>query len=137
MEDLNSADVVDIVCRNSVSATGCKGTFKASPSFWAGFKDKDGNPYSTQKSCDVCRQYKRDTEHIRPSSTSSMVTAVPFSTMVTTVPSAVDDNNSYSLVAAAIELDITDSGPHDNDGADDFYYGYDMSMSEASEAQEQ
>ena len=100
---------------------GCKHNFKASPSFWAGFTDKDGNPYSTPKSCDVCRQFKRDTEHITPT---SMVTA--------DVPAPViDDEANFSFVAAAFEFGLADSGPHENDGADDFYCGYDLSMTDA------
>ena len=122
IEDLSSPDVVDIQCRSMI-ADGCKNAFKASPSFWAGFTDKDGNPYSVPKSCDVCRKFKKDTEYIRPS---SMVTAdIPD-------PILADDAN-FSLVAAAETLDLADSGPHVNDGANDFYYGYDISMSDAQE----
>ena len=120
VEDLNAPDVVDILCRSMLSP-GCKHNFKASPSFWAGFTDKDGNPYSTPKSCDVCRQFKRDTEYITPT---SMVTA--------DVPAPViDDEANFSFVAAATEFGLADSGPHENDGVDDFYCGYDLSMTDA------
>ena len=47
-------------------------------------------------------------------------------------PMLADDAN-FSLVAAAETLDLADSGPHVNDGANDFYYGYDVSMSDAQE----
>ena len=43
------------------------------------------------------------------------------------------DDANFSLVATAEELGLADSGPHDNDGANDFYYGYDVSMSDAQE----
>ena len=44
VEDLSSPDVVDILCRSMLAdaSDGCKNSFKASPSFWAGFTDKDG-----------------------------------------------------------------------------------------------
>jgi hypothetical protein len=122
IEDLSSPDVVDILCR-SMLADGCKNSFKASPSFWAGFTDKDGNPYSVPKSCDVCRKFKRDTEYIKPS---SMVTV--------DVPSSMLANDAnFSLIASAEGLGLADNLPHNNDGANDFYYGYDVSMSDAQE----
>ena len=40
------------------------------------------------------------------------------------------DENNVSLVTAAEELGLDDNGQHENDGAADDYYGYDLSMSD-------
>ena len=40
------------------------------------------------------------------------------------------DESNVSLVAAAEELGLADNGQHENDGAADDYYGYDLSMSD-------
>ena len=71
----------------------------------------------------MCRKFKRDTEYIKPS---SMVTV--------DVPSSMLANDAnFSLIASAEELGLADNLPHNNDGANDFYYGYDVSMSDAQE----
>ena len=43
------------------------------------------------------------------------------------------DDANFSLIAIAEHLGIADNEPHDIDGANDFYYGYDVSMSDAQE----
>ena len=50
------------------------------------------------------------------------------------VPSSMLANDAnFSLIASAEELGLADNLPHNNDGANDFYYGYDVSMSDAQE----
>ena len=103
-EDLTAPGVVDIQCKAMI-APNCEANFKANPAYWSAIIGSDGMPFTTPKSCSACRKFKKS---------ASMIT---------------EDN--FSMVAAADELGLADSGQHDDDGADDDYFAYDLSMSDA------
>ena len=125
-EDLSAPNVVDIACKNQM-APDCATNFKASPSYWSAIKNAEGEPFAIPKSCSACRKFAR------LNTSSSMVTSIPeIETAEFTdnwwVPNL--DENNISLVAAAEELGLDDDGQHENDGAADDYFGYDLSMSD-------
>ena len=120
-EDLTAPGVVDIQCK-AMLAPSCEGEFKANPAYWSAIIGPDGEPFTTPKSCSTCRKFKKITSMVTEDN--SIITQDNFSTQY-------DLAGNFSMVAAADELDIADSEQHENDGADDFYFAYDLSMSDA------
>ena len=110
-EDLTAPNVVEIQCE-AMPAPDCKAHFiKANPAYRSVIIGLDGTPFTTPKSYSACRKFKK---------VASMITEV------------VEEN--FPMVVAAKELgivDIADSEQHDNDGAADDYFTYDLRMSDA------
>ena len=123
-EDPSAPDVVDIACKNQVTPD-CATNFKVSPPHRNAIKNTEGEPFAVPKSCSACRKFTR----LNPSS--SMVTSIPETktaelTANWWIPNP--DENNLSLVAAAEELGLADNDQHENDGAADDYFGYDLCM---------
>ena len=113
-DDVEAPDAVLVSCRGNL-APDCEKNFKTQPSYWESIKDEDGKPFSVPKTCPTCRKFRNATN--APRGPRSQVPQLP--------------EKNTSLTVGIDPFAMSTSVPHENDGADDFYNAYDLSMSDA------
>ena len=112
-DDVEAPDAVLVSCRGNL-ASDCEQNFKTQPAYWESIKDADGKPFSVPKTCPTCRKFRNATNAPRGSQSQ-----------------APPDKNT-SLAVGIDPFAMSTSVQHEDDGADDFYFAYDLSMSEMS-----
>ena len=103
-DDVEAPDAVLVSCRGNL-APDCEQNFKTQPAYWESIKDADGKPFSVPKTCPTCRRFRNAANAPRG-------------------PQSQAPPDKNTSLAASVQ--------HENDGADDFYFAYDLSMSEMS-----
>ena len=96
----------------ALTAPNCESNFKVNPDYRSAITGPDGGKFTTPKSCSMCRKLKKEQD--RAATNASMVTG-----------------NNFSLITGDEEFGFADNGQHENDGADDDCFAYDLCMSDA------